>query len=216
MQGQAGCVVGARTFERAARFDFEHVIAAVAVLVDPSADRITLISRLDCLGPVASIGEDSTIVVVGVDQNIRGIRCYDEFQRLKGDHHARHAARETLGAGGIALSALGLVRHAVLQDLLIFRRQRGLLTESPRLGLIVGRLPPEPRDDEPHPLALPVGVLRIIDDLGAGGRRQQSRQRDCTEQVSVKHGCCPLSERALSSLPRLIEISQIRGRLTQR
>src|SRR5436309_599431 len=45
----------------------------------------------------------------------------------------------------IALAALGLVRDAVLQDLLILRSQRGLLSQSPRFRLVEGRLAPRPR-----------------------------------------------------------------------
>src|SRR5215467_14502706 len=40
VQRQPGCVVGARPFEGAQCFDFKHVVDAVAVFVDPPADRI--------------------------------------------------------------------------------------------------------------------------------------------------------------------------------
>src|SRR5207344_354847 len=63
VQRQAGLVDRARALE-AARLHHKHVIDAVAVLVDPSADRVAGIARLDILGPIASVGEDSTVVVV--------------------------------------------------------------------------------------------------------------------------------------------------------
>ena len=113
------------------------MIAAVAVLVDPSADRVARVRWLDVPGPVTSVGEDSTIVVIAADQNIGGVRRDDEVQRPRRHHHERHAGGEALGmADEIALTAFGLIRKTVLQDFLILRRQRGLLPESPWLGLV--------------------------------------------------------------------------------
>ena len=43
------------------RFDFEQVIVAVAILVDPSSDRIAHIARLDLIGPVAAIRCDEPV-----------------------------------------------------------------------------------------------------------------------------------------------------------
>src|ERR1700746_483185 len=80
VEGKAGGVINARAL-KATRFDFKHLIVAVAILVDPSSDRIALIGRLEKLGPVAAVGEDATIVMLGVDQNISGIRRDNEFQR---------------------------------------------------------------------------------------------------------------------------------------
>src|ERR1700693_1480989 len=71
VEGKAGGVVDARPLE-AARFDFEQVIVAVAILVDPSSDRIAHIARLDLLGPVAAVGEDATSLCA--DQYISGVR----------------------------------------------------------------------------------------------------------------------------------------------
>ena len=67
VQRQPGRVVGARPLERAARLDFEHVVDAVAVLVDPVADRIALIGRLELGRPGASVGEDAAQVVLPVE-----------------------------------------------------------------------------------------------------------------------------------------------------
>jgi hypothetical protein len=62
MQRQAGCVISARALEGPACFYFEDVIDAVSVFVNPSADRVTRISRsgIGVDWPVAPIGEDST------------------------------------------------------------------------------------------------------------------------------------------------------------
>ena len=152
------------TFKGPACLDFEHLVATIVVLIDPSADGIACIGRLDVGGPVAPVGEDPTKVVFATDQNIGGFRRDDVFV-LPECHHARHPARQTPGGGIIAQSTLGLIRHAVLQDLLILRCQRGLLSGTPRLGRIEGRLASHPRHDDASPLAFPVGVLRVIKGL---------------------------------------------------
>ena len=58
MQRQAGSVVVARPLETAG-LHFEHVIAAVTILIDPSANGIAGERWLELLGPIASIGEDA-------------------------------------------------------------------------------------------------------------------------------------------------------------
>src|SRR3981189_1032174 len=131
MQRQAGCVVSAGTLEGAARLGFERGVAAV--LVDPSADRVARKGRFDLLRPVASVGEDATKIIFAAQQDIGGVRRDDVFVRAE-CHHAWHAAWKTMGGRVVAQSALGLVGHAVLQDLLILRRQRSLLSWSPGLG----------------------------------------------------------------------------------
>ena len=59
VQGQTDFIVSARSLE-AAGLDFEYVVDAVAVLVDPLADRVARECRVDLLGPVAPVGEDAT------------------------------------------------------------------------------------------------------------------------------------------------------------
>src|SRR5271169_3025262 len=111
MKRQAGCVVSAGALEGAARFHFEHVIDAVAVLINPSTDRVARISRsgVEVRGPVAPIGVDSTKRLSAARRDIGGFRRYDEFHGSKSDSHERHAARHA--ANGmvkkIALSAVG-------------------------------------------------------------------------------------------------------------
>ena len=75
----------------------------------------------------------------------------------------------------IALSALGLVGHALLVDLLILRRQRGLLRWSEGLGRIeLHGLAAEPRIDV-VPLAFPVGIFRLIGRLRGAHCQHQGR-----------------------------------------
>src|SRR5258707_5396188 len=66
VQRQAACVIGARALEAAA-FDFEHVVAAVAVLIDPFADRISDPARLDLPGPLASVRVDAAALLHMLD-----------------------------------------------------------------------------------------------------------------------------------------------------
>src|SRR5262249_19046941 len=77
-----------------------------------------------------------------------------------------------------ALPALGLVGKALLQDLLIFRRQRRLLPAPPGLGLIERSLAAEPPYDEPRPCPFPVGIVRRIGRLRAGTRDKEYRCED--------------------------------------
>src|SRR5262249_53120963 len=141
-----GRVIHAGTFERTARFHFEQVVDAIAVLIDPFADRVARISRLvvrKIRGPVAPISVDSTKRLAAAPRNIGGFRRHDVFHGAKSDrnewHASGHAAHRMVKKQ--ALSALGLVRKAFLENLLIFRSERGLLSLPPGLGLVVRRLP---------------------------------------------------------------------------
>src|SRR5262249_61996771 len=79
VQWKPGWVVSSGALEGAAGLDFKHVVAAVAVRVDPFADGVALVGGLDGRGPGASVGVDSTIVVFAADQDIGGIRRDDVF-----------------------------------------------------------------------------------------------------------------------------------------
>src|SRR5580693_2969738 len=63
---------------------FEHVVDAVAILVDPFADRVALIGRLHVRRPGAAVGEDAA--QVGVHRNIGGFRRDDVFRCLRRHH----------------------------------------------------------------------------------------------------------------------------------
>jgi hypothetical protein len=130
-----------------------------------------------------------------VGQDIGGFRRDDVFLPVR-RHDARHAAQNAARGRIIADAALGLFRHAVFQDLLIFRRQRGLLPRSRGLGwieldglaLVIGV--------DARPLAFPVGVLVGI--LGVSGRlraahghHQRESEYSSPGRASLKHDCPP-------------------------
>ncbi len=216
---QAGGVVDARPLE-AACFGLEHVIHAVAILVDPLSDRVTRIARVDFLGPVAAVGEDATRL--RADQNVGGVRGDDELQRSE-RHHVRHAGGHTAGAVEIvALAAGRLVGDAVLEHLLILRRERSFLAASPRLGLIERRLPPGRaktgrgnhghRRDVALPRALPFGILRTVGGLGAAAtHRSSAGHSDRAEQFSITHGVPPL-DRLCGFIRPQLRCRSVRGR----
>src|SRR5258708_21402273 len=145
VQRQAGLIISTRSLE-AARLNLKDIVSAVAVFVDPPADRVAREGRLEMLGPVASVREDATIVVMPTDQDVGGIWGHDEFHWPKSHHHVRHPGCAAQGGGEIAETALGLIRNARRQDRLILRRERRLLSKSPGLGLIMRRLRWKPED----------------------------------------------------------------------
>src|SRR5262249_34368969 len=61
VQRQTGGVVGARPLH-AAGLDFQHVVAAIAILVDPVADGIALECRLELLRPIPPVRLDAVVV----------------------------------------------------------------------------------------------------------------------------------------------------------
>src|SRR6516165_2436571 len=62
VHGNAGAVEGARPFQ-AAGLDRQQVVAAIAILVDPLADRVARKHRLHLLRPIAAVGIDAAGVV---------------------------------------------------------------------------------------------------------------------------------------------------------
>jgi hypothetical protein len=114
VQRQTGAVVDAGAFKGAARLDTEYVVNAIPVLIDPFADGVTLVGRLDLLGPVTAIGENATTVVDFVDEDVGGFWRDDILLRIERLHHHRHSVRAAAITGGIALPALGLVRETRL------------------------------------------------------------------------------------------------------
>ena len=186
VQRQAGFVEGARSLE-AAGLDLEQVVAAVAVGVDPFADRVAREGRRESRRPVAAVGVDAAEVVVPADQHVGGLRRDDEFQRAERHHHVGHAGRAAERGREIAEPALGLIGEALLQDGLIFRRQRRLLPEAPRLGLVVRRLAAKPAHGEPLPLAGPIRIFARVGILRRSKRRQQGRgERRRSARVTVR------------------------------
>ena len=91
----------------------------------------------------------------------------------------------------IALPAFGLVGHAFLVDLLIFRSERRLLRRSERLvGVELNALAAEARVDR-VPLAFPVGVFRLAGGLRAADRHHQCGQGDHSGRASMQHDHSP-------------------------
>src|SRR3954469_8767510 len=72
----------ARSFE-AARLDFKHVVAAVAISVDPAADGIATHRRLDLGGPIAPVGIDAAIVFDPVGEDVSGYGRDNKLLRLE-------------------------------------------------------------------------------------------------------------------------------------
>jgi hypothetical protein len=72
----------------------------------------------------------------------------------------------------IAQSTSGLVRDTRLQNFLILRCQRRLLSSSPGLGLVVKRLGGK-LNGNPRPRALPIGVPGSSSRLSVGDRHHQ-------------------------------------------
>ena len=95
VQRNAAEIEGARTTE-VAGLDFEHVELAVAILVNPFADGVAVEAGLDLLWPGAAVGEDAPPGFADiVNADIRDARQHDDFHRLIGRHHCRHAGRQT-------------------------------------------------------------------------------------------------------------------------
>src|SRR5262245_30225892 len=134
VQGKAAALERAGPLH-AAGLDHEHVVAAVAVLVDPLADGVAGEGRLEVLGPGASVGIDPARHVA-FEQDVRGVRQDDDFHREDDAHHPRHANRETGISHVVAVSACRLVRQAGLENGLIFGGQGGLLPAPQRFARV--------------------------------------------------------------------------------
>src|SRR5262249_7969262 len=187
---QSSCVIGTGTFE-VPGFGLEHVVDAVAVFVDPLADGVASVGRNGPRRPVAPIREDAA-KMVRADDDIGCFWSDDVFMRAK-RHPPRHAAGAAGGGGVISQAAVGLILHAVPQDLLILRRQRRLLAGSPGLGLIEGALNFDLAVDLVSPLPFPVGwILQAILRQDIAIRcAKRCRERNRRDRVSEIHGPPP-------------------------
>ena len=193
MQRQSAGVVGAGA-AKGAGLDLEHVVMAAAGFIDPFADRVAHIGRIDLLGPIAPIGENPPLDVAAIDQDIGGVRQDDDLHRLEQGHDQRHAA----GAAGVAARGAGaagrLVRFIGLENGGVFRGERSLLGLAPALGRVIGRLrrARRARKRGPVPFTVEVGILRIIEGKRAGvGQAQRRNQRDGADQASFEHDVLP-------------------------
>src|SRR6516165_1318151 len=94
-------------------------------------------------------------------------RKNDELDWRDRRHHPRHAVGHAGEAVVDALSAVALVGHAGLENLLVFGPERRLLREPWTLALI----PLNSDSARPQPLAAPVWVFGFVECRGAGRRR---------------------------------------------
>src|SRR6516165_2129472 len=187
VQRQPRMVVSARSLE-AARLDLKYRIVAIAIIIGPFSDRIAKIGRLDVRGPVTPVGVDSAhFHEVEVGQDVSGF-WRDHVFLPRWRHDARHPAQDAAGSRIIAQSALGLVGHALFQDFLIFRRQRGLLAGSGRLGWIELYSLTFTIRVVAGPLTLPVRIFRVIGG-GCTAKRQHQRGSHCKRphRASIQH-----------------------------
>src|SRR5258706_3077548 len=182
MERDARRLVRARPFE-AAGLDLKHVVAAVAILVHPLADGITIKSRLDFLGPRTPVRVDAARQRV-VEEDVGRLWRNEDFHREDDRHDARQAERHASGGRVVSLAAGRLVRQAGLENLLIFRRERRLLAAAERLRLI----PLNGDAGRPAPLARKIGIFRLIERPGPCDRqRHRRREGERSDRVSVQH-----------------------------
>src|SRR5207237_5259711 len=139
--------------------DFERVVAAVAVLVEPFADRITKWERSQLCGPLAAVGIDAPNLAEPFEEDVGGLRHDDKMERNIGDHDPRHAVRNAAITGIIALAASGDVGKARLQNFLVFGLQWSLLPQAPGLRRIIVTAA------HPRPLTFPVRESGIVEGL---------------------------------------------------
>ena len=186
-RNSAGVISAGRTVE-AAGLDFKHVVAAIAVEVDPFTDRVAAQGAFDIRWPGAPVSEDSSRVQNVFDQDMRGLRRHHELRRAIGIGDTRHAGRQAGIGHAHTLSAGGLILEVGLENGLVFRRQGRFLSRPPGLALVKS----EGSGGIATPLARQVGILRFIIRPSVGnGRQQRCGQRECTDRASVTHGRPP-------------------------
>src|SRR5579871_5589097 len=191
MQRQAAVLVSARPFE-VAGFHFERVIAAIAVGIEPFADRVALIARL-LVWKLATVRVDAARHE-GFKEDVGDFGRDLEGNRESRAHDPRHVVVETMTVGVVALAAGRLVLDARFQDGLEFRRQRRLLAKTRRLGLV----PLRADTARPLPLATPIGIFRLVMGLCASSSHTQRRHHGRADRHPQGHEVPPLTHRAHS------------------
>src|SRR5262245_11326218 len=183
MQRNAAEVEGARPAE-VTGLDFEHVELAVTILVDPFADGIAVEAGLDIVRPGTAVGEDAPTGLTDiVDPYIGRPRQHDDFHRLIRRHHCRHAGRQTCYSGPCGRDAGLALAQVRLEDGLILRRQRRLLSAARRLAGIERILRRGTR-----PLTFQVRINGSIECLRARDRERADTSGDCNPAM---HYCPP-------------------------
>src|SRR5215470_1702663 len=115
VQGNAAAVERARSLEIPG-LDLERVVAAVAVGIEPFADRVAEKGWLNSAGPIPPIGVDAAVVVDVLDQDMSGGRRHHELDLAIAVGHAWHAGREAGIGRRRALAAGGLRLEILLED----------------------------------------------------------------------------------------------------
>src|SRR5205085_6116918 len=94
-------------------------------------------------------------------------------------HHRRHPGWEAVAALPAALAAGRLVGEALIEQLLIFGRERSLLREASRLDWIKRTLAAHAgRRTRAQPLTFEVWVLSVVESLSGRPCQAQGRQGD--------------------------------------
>jgi hypothetical protein len=177
MQRQTGRLEIARALE-VAGLDLEQVVAAIAVLVLPIADRVADHGRLLVGREAAAVSIDAARHVA-LEDDVGHLRLDDELDWPDHGHHPRHAVGCAGDAGVLALAALGLIGEACLEDRLIFCREWRLLVAAWPSGLV----PLDAGAGRAFPLARPVGIFR-----GVLRARERAHERDRCDQAKLEHG----------------------------
>ena len=123
MQWNASHLKRAGAFQ-ATGLDDQRVVATVAVLIEPTADRIAVELWIDghVGGKITPVSINAAVIVDVVNEDVRSLRRDYDFHRPVGRHDARHARRQTPVRRIAGLPAECLVGQIGLENLLIFRR----------------------------------------------------------------------------------------------
>src|SRR5262245_14386115 len=141
---------------------------------------------LKALWPVTPVSVDPAR---RVDHELKQDECGAgreyELVREYTAHHPRHSDRNALVSRVVALSTGLLVLQACHKARLVLRLQRRLLWQAVPLARIVAR---RTAIRHAEPLAGPIGVFSIVENLSADGGDQHHRcQRDCTDRDAIMH-----------------------------
>src|SRR5712671_3257394 len=125
---------------------------------------------------------DSTNLAEPLDQYIRGLRQDQELERNVRDHDPRHGVRSAAIAGILTLAAVRLIGEARLQNFLVLRSQRSLLSKAAGFRRIMVAA------THPKPAAGQIRITGIVEGLrpgnGYGDCRHECEQ---TDRALAKH-----------------------------
>ncbi len=195
VQRNAAAVEETRPFEIAG-FGFEDIETSIPVVIDPFADAVAGEGRLNDLGPLASVCENSSMTLVNmIDQDVGGgLRQHGDLHRFIGLHHHRHAGREAGRRHHITQSAGGAVDEDALERSLVFGRKGRLLSSARRFGWVERGLADGSRDDGPGPLAHQCRIYRVVECLRCSRHAQRRRRKHHrSDRGSIQHDAPPIT-----------------------